>query len=45
MKTVGKIALDAHAVIAYREGISEVCKLIDNADAVILPVTVIGELL
>ena len=34
LKTVGKIALDAHAVIAYREGISEVCKLIDNADAV-----------
>ena len=45
MKTVGKIALDTNAVIAYREGISEVCKLIDNADAVILPVTVIGELL
>jgi len=45
LKTVGKIALDTNAVIAYREGISEVCKLIDDADAIILPVTVIGELL
>lgn len=45
MKTTGKIALDTNAVIAYREGIPEVCTLIDDADAIILPVTVIGELL
>lgn len=45
MKVAGKIALDTNAVIAYREGISEVCTLIDDADVIILPVTVIGELL
>ena len=45
MKIVGKIALDTNAVIAYREGISEVCKLVDEADVIILPVPVIGELL
>jgi len=45
LKVVGKLALDTNAVIAYREGISEVCKLIDDADVIILPVTVIGELL
>ena len=45
MKVIGKLALDTNAVIAYREGISEVCKLVDEADVIILPVTVIGELL
>ena len=45
LKVVGKLALDTNAVIAYREGISEVCKLVEEADAIILPVTVIGELL
>jgi len=45
LKVAGKIALDTNAVIAYREGISEVCTLIDDAEAIILPVTVIGELL
>jgi Predicted nucleic acid-binding protein, contains PIN domain len=45
LKTTGKLALDTNAVIAYREGIPEVCNLIDSADAIILPVTVIGELL
>jgi len=45
LKVVGKLALDTNAVIAYREGISEVCKLVDEADVIILPVTVIGELL
>ena len=44
MKATGRLALDTNAVIAYREGISEVCKLIDEADVIILPVTVIGEL-
>ena len=45
MKVNGKLAIDTNAVIAYREGISEVCKLIDEADMIILPVTVLGELL
>ena len=41
----GRLAVDTNAVIAYREGISEVCTLIDEADVIILPVTVLGELL
>jgi len=45
LKVIGRLALDTNAVIAYREGISEVCTLIDDADVIILPVTVIGELL
>ncbi len=45
MKANGSLAVDTNAVIAYREGISNVCKLIDEADVVILPVTVLGELL
>jgi len=45
LKAIGKLALDTNAVIAYREGISEVCKLVEEADVIILPVTVIGELL
>lgn len=45
MKAIGKLALDTNAVIAYREGISEVCKLVEEADIIILPFTVIGELL
>jgi len=45
LKAIGKLALDTNAVIAYREGISEVCKLIDDAEVIFLPVTVIGELL
>lgn len=45
MKVTGRLAVDTNAVIAYREGIDEVCKLIDEADVIILPVTVMGELL
>jgi tRNA(fMet)-specific endonuclease VapC len=45
LKAVGKLALDTNAVIAYREGIPEVCSLIDNADLIFLPVIVVGELL
>ncbi len=45
LKVIGKLALDTNAVIAYREGISSVCRLVDDADVIILPVTVIGELL
>lgn len=45
MKASGKLALDTNAVIAYREGIREVCSLIDGTDVIFLPVTVLGELL
>ena len=45
MKVSGRLAVDTNAIIAYREGISEVCTLIDEADVIILPVTVLGELL
>lgn len=45
MKAVGKLVLDTNAVIAYREGIPEVCSLVDTADVIILPVIVVGELL
>lgn len=45
MKANGRLAVDTNAVIAYREGVDEVCALIDEADAIILPVTVLGELL
>lgn len=45
MKATGNLALDTNAVIAYREGIPEVCDAVDAADGIILPVTVIGELL
>jgi tRNA(fMet)-specific endonuclease VapC len=45
LKVSGRLAVDNNAVIAYREGISEVCTLIDEADVIILPVTVLGELL
>ena len=41
----GKLALDTNAVIAYREGISDVCSQVDKADIIILPVIVVGELL
>lgn len=45
MKASGRLAVDTNAVIAYREGISEIYTLIDEADVIILPVTVLGELL
>jgi len=45
LKASGRLAVDTNAVIAYREGIYEVCTLIDEADVIILPVTVLGELL
>ena len=38
MKEIGRLALDTNAVIAYREGISEVCTSIDKADVIILPI-------
>jgi tRNA(fMet)-specific endonuclease VapC len=45
LKAAGKLALDTNAVIAYREGISDVCSHVDKADVIILPVIVVGELL
>ncbi|VVB94984.1 tRNA(fMet)-specific endonuclease VapC [uncultured archaeon] len=45
MKANGKLAVDTNAVIAYREGIKPVCKLIDESDILFLPVIVLGELL
>ena len=45
MKAAGKLALDTNAVIAYREGIPAVCSHVDNAEVIILPVIVVGELL
>jgi len=40
LKAIGKLALDTNAVIAWREGIPEVCKL-NYAEIILLPVTVI----
>lgn len=45
MKANGRLAVDTNAVIAYREGIPEVCNLVEGAGTIILPVTVLGELL
>jgi len=45
LKAIGRLSLDTNAVIAYREGISDVCTIVDRADIILLPVTVIGELL
>ncbi len=45
MKASGRLAVDTNAVIAYREGISEVCALIEGLDTIILSATVLGELL
>jgi tRNA(fMet)-specific endonuclease VapC len=45
LKANGKLAVDTNAVIAYREGISAVCTLIDGTDMLFLPVIVLGELL
>ena len=45
MKANGRLAVDTNAVIAYREGIPEVCSLIEERDTILLPVIVLGELL
>ena len=41
----GKLAVDTNAVIAYRSGVPKVCDLTEGADRILLPVTVLGELL
>jgi tRNA(fMet)-specific endonuclease VapC len=45
LKANGRLIVDTNAVIAYREGIAEVCEIMDSADALFLPVIVVGELL
>jgi len=35
LKAIGKLALDTNAVIAYREGISDVCKPVEESDVII----------
>lgn len=45
MKVPGNLAVDTNAVIAYREGIPEVCRIVDDAEILFLPVPVLGELL
>jgi len=45
LKEIGKLALDTNAVIAYRQGISHVCNLVDETEIIYMPVTVLGELL
>ena len=45
MKASGRLSVDTNAVIAYREGVPEVCTLIEGADLLFLPVIVLGELL
>jgi len=45
LRANGRLAVDTNAVIAYRAGVLEVCDLIERADAILLPVTVLGELL
>jgi tRNA(fMet)-specific endonuclease VapC len=44
-KANGRLAVDSNAVIAYREGVPEVCRLLDGAKSLFMPVTVLGELL
>jgi hypothetical protein len=45
LKAAGKSASDTNAVIACREGISDVYCQVNKADVIILPVIVVGELL
>ena len=45
LKANGRLAVDTNAVIAYREGISAVCNLINRADIIFLPSVVLGELM
>ena len=45
LKEIGRVVLDTNAVIAYRQGIPKICKIIDESDILYLPVIVLGELL
>ena len=44
-KAIGRLAVDCNAVIAYREGIAEVCRRIEEAELLFMPIVVLGELL
>ena len=44
-KAIGRLAVDSNAVIAYREGVAEVCRRIEDADLFFMPIVVLGELL
>jgi len=45
LKENGRLAVDTNAVIAYREGVPEVCNIIEGAGTILLPAIVLGELL
>jgi tRNA(fMet)-specific endonuclease VapC len=45
LKANGKTAVDTNAIIAYRAGVSEVCRLIKEAELILVPAPVLGELL
>jgi len=45
LKATGNLAVDSNAVIAYRDGIIEVCTVIESAGKLFLPVIVLGELM
>lgn len=45
MKASGRVAVDSNAVIAYREGVPDVCRLVDEAKVLFMPIAVLGELL
>ncbi|OQA52741.1 MAG: tRNA(fMet)-specific endonuclease VapC [Euryarchaeota archaeon ADurb.Bin294] len=45
MREIGRVVLDTNAVIAYRQGIPKICRIINESDILYLPVIVLGELL
>lgn len=45
LKETGRLALDTNAIIAYRSGNKAIFRFIDEADTLLIPVTVLGELL
>lgn len=45
MKANGKLAVDSNAFIAYCEGVTEVCRIIDETAMLFMPLAVLGELL
>ena len=45
LKETGRLALDTNAIIAFRSGNKAIFRYIDEADTLLIPVTVLGELL
>lgn len=45
MREIGSLGLDTNAIIAYRQGNTAVFNLIEDADLILIPVTVLGELI